>query len=264
MSKCPICNGKFRTIFDVNYDEPPECLTQCNDCGFTEYYFYYEGYTTSIRSCKFNDENKSYEDLHICIIHKNNEFIDIEEYKSILNEELKKLGITLDDLIRMNKEKKTFLENRMKEHKQKEVDDKVRWENGDYTQNELLEINQFLEKEVIKIKTLEQEGLISKLKLEHNAQGLLVNIAFEINEQKAESYEAKKENAQVDYAISISAPMFAPKNCFKCYTRIFSVKKENKVLFGKPYETIKEYMSFERCSTTLITGCPNCNRSYVD
>lgn len=263
MTKCPICKGHFRLTFNVDYDEPPERLSECKNCGFTEYYFYYEGYTTCIRSCKFDEENQSYVNVELCIIHNDNQFVDREEYKAALNEQLEEFGLTVDDLISALKEKTSFLENKAKIKKEKEMNDNVRWANEDYTQEELLKINEFLLKEVMKAKVLEKEEVVINLKLQQQ-EGLFSNISFEIDEKKAAEYEAKKEAAQSTHAISISAPMFASNSCFKCYTRIFGLSKENKILFGKSYETIKEHLSIEKCSTILITGCPNCSRSYVD
>lgn len=263
MEKCPICKGNFKLIFDVNYDEPPERLTECQDCGFSEYYFYYEGYTTSVRSCKFDKKSQYYEGVELCVINNGKQFVDREEYKAILNEQLKKLGLTVEDLISIKKEKAEFLKNKEREKKEKEMNDNSRWKSGNYTQEELLEINEFLSQEVMKAKALEKEGVVINLKLQQK-EGLLSNISFEIDDKKAAEFEEKKVDAQSNYAISISTPMFAPNSCFKCYTKIFGLSKESKVLFGKSYEIIKEHLSIEKCSTTLITGCPRCSRSYVD
>jgi hypothetical protein len=63
-------------------------------------------------------------------------------------------------------------------------------------------------------------------------------------------------------------PHFAPKNgiCFDCKKQIY---QEQKKVFRnlETNEVVREYttgITVEKASTSLVTGCPHCNRSYCD
>lgn len=64
-----------------------------------------------------------------------------------------------------------------------------------------------------------------------------------------EQYSIKdKVDAQVKYITRQKLPHFAPPNgvCWCCYRQIY------------------DCISYKRASTSLITGCPHCHRSYCD
>jgi hypothetical protein len=57
-------------------------------------------------------------------------------------------------------------------------------------------------------------------------------------------------------------PHFAPRNgrCFKCFEQNYE-QKERTGWNGRKYNT---GISTESAGTTLVTGCPHCNKSFCD
>jgi hypothetical protein len=57
-------------------------------------------------------------------------------------------------------------------------------------------------------------------------------------------------------------PHFAPRSgrCFRCYEQIYE-KKEWTDYHGKKHTS---GISTEKAGTTLVTGCPHCNKSFCD
>ena len=68
---------------------------------------------------------------------------------------------------------------------------------------------------------------------------------------------AEAVKGQKEYQLAKDFPDFAPADgkCWNCGRNIYSPIKNGKHTSG---------YSVERASTTLITGCPHCHRSYCD
>lgn len=66
------------------------------------------------------------------------------------------------------------------------------------------------------------------------------------------------KQAQKEYCKSNGYPMFAPNNgiCYSCGRNIY-----HKVVY---HSGNVGGISVKKAGSTLITGCPFCNRSYVD
>ena len=131
------------------------------------------------------------------------------------------------------------------------------------SEKEKSEINKFLFNQKSVIKDL---GKVAKItKEEMTEDGLLFNLEFEIDSNELDKLVSSKLNAQRKYCIDNNVPMFAPSSsCYNCGFRIFSVKKTFVNMFGRTFFKIEQLISPEKCSTGLITGCPSCNRTFVD
>lgn len=70
--------------------------------------------------------------------------------------------------------------------------------------------------------------------------------------------EALAIKAQKDYATAKQHPHFAPADgkCYKCKKPIYEQSEDA--------GGFKRGISVEKAGSTLITGCPHCNRSYCD
>ena len=66
--------------------------------------------------------------------------------------------------------------------------------------------------------------------------------------------------AQMKYCEETGAPHFAPRNgtCWNCGLNIYEEHR------NKYNPDIPSGIDVERASTSLVTGCPHCNRSYCD
>ena len=78
----------------------------------------------------------------------------------------------------------------------------------------------------------------------------IVSFAINTKDWRAE-YALKrerieKESAQIKYCNSQNLPIFMQGNCYKCNSHV-----------------VDKYL-FSECSSMLITGCRNCNKSFVD
>jgi len=58
-------------------------------------------------------------------------------------------------------------------------------------------------------------------------------------------YRDEKEKAQHDYCLKAGIPIFMPKTCYSC---------------GK---NVVDFYSLSECLTGILTGCRNCNKSFV-
>lgn len=266
MSKdiCPICEEITTNVIMNNYDEPPESKISCERCGFNEYYFYYEGFSTYMTIAIPKSENPSKLELKGILIETSEKnFISRDEYKEMFISYLKKNNMTLDSIIEDRKKFKEQESNKKKMLKLEEEKKQARWKAGDLLENETYEINSFLlrQKEIIK-----DLGEVVKItKEEMTPDGLLFNLEFEIDEKELSKLVSYKSRVQKEYCVANKVPMFAPiSSCYSCGCNIFSLRKTTVNMFGKSLSKIEEFISLKKCSTDLITGCPSCNRSYVD
>lgn len=259
--KCPICGGKCSYVSHGGYDEPPENITHCVKCGYTEYYFYYDGDSTYVESYVFNEEKQQYESNRICVVHGEK---DLKEYKTMLLKELKKMNMTLEDLIQLRKDCSEFRRKKLVKEEKERLEAKARWGREDFNQEEREAIHEFLTKEVAKLESLKSKGLITQIEVEDDFEGLIEEVTFTIDQRKCDEYAYEKQLAQIEFAKKNETPLFASTSCYNCHTNIYNLTQSTKTLFGKDFAVICEPLTLERCSTSLITGCPICNRSYVD
>lgn len=73
--------------------------------------------------------------------------------------------------------------------------------------------------------------------------------------EKYNIQEAAK--AQKEYQEKTNSPDFAPRNgvCWRCKQNIYKEIDKGSYKTG---------ITVERAKTSLVTGCPHCNRSYCD
>lgn len=259
--KCPICGGKCSYVSHGGYDEPPENITYCVKCGYTEYYFYYDGDSTYVESYMFNEEKQQYESKRICSVHGGK---DPKELKKMLLKELEKMDMTLEDLIQLRKDCSEFRRKKYAKEEKEKLETEARWKRGDLNQGELLTIHKFLTKEITKLENLKSKGIITQIEIEDNFEGLIEEVTFTIDQKKCDEYVGEKQLAQIEFAKKNETPLFASTSCYNCHTEIYNLTQSTKTLFGKEFAVICEPLTLERCSTSLITGCPRCNKSYVD
>lgn len=261
---CPICEALLTKEIMNNYDEPPESNTSCETCGFNEYYFYYEGCSTYMQMAVPKENDESVLELKgFLITGDEKNFISREEYKKMVDSYLKENKMTLDSITSALKE---FREQKLKEKERLKLEEEAkqaRWKSGDLLESEKVEINKFLSNQKNTIKNL---GKVAKITKENiNSDGLLLNLEFEINSSELDELVSSKVNAQRKYCVENKVPMFAPTNsCYRCGFRIFSLKRTSVNMFGRTFSKIEEPISLDKCSSGLITGCPTCNRSFVD
>lgn len=72
----------------------------------------------------------------------------------------------------------------------------------------------------------------------------------------------KATEAQKEYAISKRAPFFPPLSglCWNCLENIYLPKE----VCGKGKVVGYSGITIKRAGEKLITGCPHCNKSFVD
>ena len=261
---CPICEELLTNETMNNYDEPPESKASCKKCGFNEYYFYYEGFSTYMTlAVPKRDDQSELELRGLLIVTDENNFISRDEYKKMLISHLKENNMTVESIIEDRKQFKEQAENKRKRLKLEEEAKQARWKAGELLENEQYEINKFLFNQKATIKDLEK--IVKITKEEMTSDGLLFNLEFEIDTKELDKHVSSKVKSQRKYCIDNKVPMFAPTNsCYSCGTNIFSLRKTSVYMFGKHFSKIEELISQEKCSTGLITGCPSCNRSFVD
>lgn len=82
-----------------------------------------------------------------------------------------------------------------------------------------------------------------------------------MKEYKKEYNIEKSINGQAEYCKKNKLPHFAPNNgnCWNCGSNIYS--EHTRELRDKIYST---GISVKEARESLVTGCPHCNRSYVD
>lgn len=260
--KCPVCEGNVRLLINTDgYNEPPENLSTCEDCGYSEYYSYYEGYSSYMK-VYFKTET-GFELVKLCNVY-DSEYIEPEIYKKKLLKFLDKMNLTTQDLINMNKEYKEFLKKEKKEKLKKKIDESKRWELNNLTQEEKEKVHKFIEDKKRILEKFQDLGIVTEISFVTNSEGLLEDFAYKVNELKLSEYEDLKIQAQRSYCRENKIPVFASSSCFGCNSRIFSLQEKKELLFGKTYSCLYEYIPMEEASSSLITGCPCCNRSYVD
>lgn len=76
----------------------------------------------------------------------------------------------------------------------------------------------------------------------------------------------KSKTAQAEYCAKTGAPHFAPKSgvCWSCNKNIYEELPKTFIGITGQELTVMRGVSVEEASTTLVTGCPHCNRSYCD
>lgn len=261
--KCPICEeNKLYGNHLNSYDEPPEYLNECSNCGFREFYFYYDGYVTKMNPPMFHN---SLENSKVFSVFSSSrkDFAAREGFKRKLDKVLKKEGLSVQDLIDNIKNSK---ETKRKEKEKKELEKNKaneRWKYGELIEEEKIKLNDFLKKTLEKLKEFEKYDVVSNVK-EKFEDGYLVEVNYEYNEKAAMIFVQLKKDSQSKYAIDNKLPMFAPLNCWNCNAPIFGVQDSQISMFGKTIRIVKENISLEKASTQLVTGCPSCNRSFVD
>lgn len=260
--KCLICKGNIVFHNYASYCEPPETISQCDTCGYTEYYYYYDGYLTYIEIFEF--------DVNYCQtkrffeIEKEKDFIDIKKYKKRLIEELKKKNLSIKDLIEKRAKALEFKKKLDEEKRMKVENTSDRWKREDFNEKERKEIEARLQKEISKITSLMDVEVITSLEIKKDEDGYIKDFTFKIDEEKAGSYANEKHLAQKEFTLKNKVPLFVQNNCWSCSRNIYSIKESTFTLFEKEFKTIQEGVSMEKASQSLITGCPYCNRSYVD
>lgn len=260
--KCPVCEGNVRLLINTDgYNEPAENLSTCEDCGYSEYYFYYEGYSSYMEV--YLKTETGFELVELCKV-CDFEYIKPEIYKKKLLKVLDKMNLTAQDLINMNKEYKEFSEKEKKEKLKKKIDGSKRWELNNLTQEEKEKVHKFIEDKKRILEKLQDLGIVTEVSFVTSPEGLLEDFAYKVNELKLSEYEDLKIQAQRSYCRENKIPVFASSSCFGCNSRIFSLQEKKELLFGKTYSSLYELISIEKASSSLITGCPCCNRSYVD
>lgn len=72
---------------------------------------------------------------------------------------------------------------------------------------------------------------------------------------------AEAIDAQKAYCERTRAPHFAPRDgiCWRCHQQIYAGK-----WVETPYGKYHSGISVEKAGSSLVTGCPHCNRSYCD
>jgi len=67
--------------------------------------------------------------------------------------------------------------------------------------------------------------------------------------------------AQKAYCERTGAPHFAPSDgsCWSCHRQIYAGE-----WVETPYGKYHSGISVEKAGSSLVTGCPHCNRSYCD
>lgn len=263
--KCPICEGVMKNKIWSHYDEPPESKYECDVCGYTEYYFYYDGTVRYVEYSVFDEKMGRYVPTRICYIdiEEMKDPNDLKEYKSLLLKELKEIGLTVEEIIQLRKDYKDLQKKERLEKINKAKEDSSRWKNEEFNEEEILKIHEFLSKEKEKLEEFVEKDIVVNLKF-YTSKEFLTNVSYELSCEKSLEYQAKKQQSQLEYTRSTGTPMFASSRCFRCGTAIFGVEKGSKTLFGKSFPELREPISMETCSSKLITGCPVCNRSYVD
>lgn len=80
----------------------------------------------------------------------------------------------------------------------------------------------------------------------------------------AEYNKNKAVLAQKKYIEENKAPDFAPNNgvCFKCHRNIYEPFTRTKTNILGEEKEVTTGITVEEARTTLVTGCPHCNRSY--
>ena len=267
-NECPICKRQtFFKEFSSSYDEPPEEKTKCKTCGFTEYYFYYDGFLTYMKRYYFHQQAKRYGTKYWLPEESQNDFISREDYLKLLLSELDNENLSIEDLI---KEKTNAIEHNEKVEKERRTakeKEKIRWEKNEYSKDEIEEINKTLNEQIEILKKYESAEIVENLKVSHSntKNGLFISdISFQLNEEKLEEYISRKFKAQKEFAIRAKTPMFAMRSCFSCNGQVFGVHMSFLTLYGKTYNILIDNNSLEKCSSSLITGCPRCSRSFVD
>lgn len=259
--KCPICESVMKNKIWSSYDEPPENLDQCDNCGFTEYYSYYEGHSTYMETYVRTDDG--FEKKVVMLADGKEDFIRSDELKELLVQKLKEKGESIETYIQAQREHHERKRLEKQARTQKKIDDQNRWKEENYNEQELTVIQNFLSNQSYTIEKLKEIGVIKNVDRVYKEERL-TEIKFTVDEKENTKYTNKKEQAQNDYCVKNKIPMFAPSDCFSCLRSVFGIKTGGKDLFGKIYETISDPISLEKASTSLITGCPHCNRSFVD
>lgn len=267
-NECPICKRQtFFKEFSSSYDEPPEEKIKCKTCGFIEYYFYYDGFVTYMERCYFHQATKRYGFECWLAEESQNDFMSREDYLKLLLSELDNENLSIEDLI---KERKNAIEYNKKveqERKEKKEKEKMRWKKNEYSKDEIEKINKKLNEEIETLKKYKEEGIVEDLKISYSntKNGLFVSdISFQFNLEGLEEYISRKIQAQKEFAIKTKRPMFAMTSCFSCNGQVFGVHMSHLTLYGKTYKVLVDHNPLEKCSNSLITGCPKCSRSFVD
>lgn len=75
----------------------------------------------------------------------------------------------------------------------------------------------------------------------------------------------KSIEAQKRYCRENGDLIFAPKDgiCWRCRRNIYEKHTKETIFLGE-IEIITTGIDVEKASTELITGCPHCNKSFVD
>lgn len=78
-------------------------------------------------------------------------------------------------------------------------------------------------------------------------------------------------NAQSEYCKREGAPHFAPATgiCWNCRSNIYEPRQwkfemGRKIQVSKEEATMTTGIPLEKAASSLVTGCPHCNRSYCD
>lgn len=79
-------------------------------------------------------------------------------------------------------------------------------------------------------------------------------------------YDSEKANkAQIKYCAEKGLPHFAPKrHCHWCGRDIYQLIEHTERNWDGSCYTAISGISVEEASTTLVTGCPHCHRSFCD
>lgn len=299
--KCVICDSENMRMFSYGdgINEPTERSLYCGSCGFnvwtqemygvSEFGFYkfVEGnshlivdnslffdfmkYHLSVHGQSKDDEFfVKYNELISYYLSKFNEptVFDLgfkkdkrvnekaEKFREELIKFLDENNYNSSNLINSYQKSLKSLEKEKKLKEKNEKEKSLRWENGIYSEKELMQIEKEKEKAFKKNHECIIKGLIE------------VKDNFEIkkNKDKITEYLENKYNKYSKFMEENKIPDFlGGKNCFSCgYSVIgFSIKRV-KVL-NQVFEIfVENNAELEDGTFNIITGCPNCSKSFVD
>lgn len=264
--KCLLCNGEYKELWSSSYDEPPEGKSQCDTCGLTNYYSYYEGEFFYLEGFVLKEDQNYYSEVRHLLLEEN-DFPSVqasmEEYVQLLNAQIEKKTISLEDIKKSRKDKKLYLQKEKQKAEKLKAEEQERWINEEYNEKETEIIQKFVDEQNLLISKLESLGVIINVESITSQFGFQKSVG-DFNSQRLMEYISNKVQMQKKCAQSIQAPVFAPTICYNCSSNIYGVSMSSKTLFGKTYPMVSEFISPEQCSSRLITGCPKCSRTFVD
>lgn len=196
--KCPICEGVMKNKIWSHYDEPPESKDECDVCGYTEYYFYYDGTVRYVEYPVFDEKMGRYVPKTICYIdiEEMKDPNDLKEYKYLLLKEMKEIGLTVEEIIQLRKDYKDLQKKERLEKINKAKEDSSRWKNEEFNEEEILKIHEFLSKEKEKLEEFVEKDIVVNLKF-YTSKELLTNVSYELSCEKSLEYQAKKQLKEV-------------------------------------------------------------------